>query len=102
GWAIAALASGALATTLLGGTNAWRDAVYAQTQSGFRGLGVLKGVWAQAGWNLLGLLIPAAFAVYARGALREPKLARVSFGLAGAMLLTFITNVKAGTGLNIA
>jgi hypothetical protein len=101
GWAIATLACGVLATTLLGGTNAWRDAVYAQTQSGYHGLGVLKGVWAQAGWNMLGLLVPAAVAVRGRGALREPKLARASFGLAAAMLLTFATNLKDGTALNI-
>jgi hypothetical protein len=101
GWAIATLACGALATTLFGGTNAWRDAVYAQTQSGYRGLGVLKGDWAQAGWNLLGLLVAAAFAVRGRAALGEPKLARASIGLAAAMLLVFVTNVKAGTGLNI-
>lgn len=102
GWAIATLACGALATTLLGGTNAWRDAVFAQTQSGYHSLGTLKGLWAQAGWNMLGLLVPAAFAVHGRAALREPKLARASFGLALALLFTFATNLKDGTGLNVA
>jgi hypothetical protein len=61
----------------------------------------LKGLWAQAGWNAIGLLVAAAFAVLGRAALREPKLARASFGLAAAMLLVFFTNVKTGTGLNI-
>jgi hypothetical protein len=101
GWALATAAVGAGATTAIAGTAAWRDAVYAQSQSGYRSLGVLKGFWAQAGWNLVGLAIPATVALRYRAAARDPRLLRVSAGFAVAMIVTFLTNVKQGTGLNI-
>ena len=100
-WAAVTLVVGLGLTTLAGGTNVWRDVVYAQTQSGYRSLGSLAGYWAQAAWNLVGLLVPAAFAVLSRGRMRDRRLAATSFGLAGAMLVLFLSNAKLGTSLNV-
>jgi hypothetical protein len=101
-WAIVTLAAALALTTLLAGGAFWRDAVLAQTQLGIRSLGVLKGFWAQAGWNLLGLLLAGAAALRHRGLSRDPRMLRVAIGLALAMIVTFLTNFKEGTGLNIA
>lgn len=100
-WAAATLVLGLALTTLAGGTNFWRDVVYAQTQSGYRSLGSLAGYWGQATWNIVGLLVPAAFALVHRARLRERRLAATSFGLAGTMLVLFLSNAKLGTSLNV-
>jgi hypothetical protein len=100
-WAIVTLVAGLAVTTLLAGEAFWRDAVLAQTQLGIRSLGALKGFWAQAGWNVLGLLVAAAVAVRHRGLSRDPRMLRIAIGLALAMIVTFLTNFKEGTGLNI-
>lgn len=101
-FAIATLAAGLALSTLLAGEAFWRDAVLAQTQVGIRSLGMLKGFWAQAGWNVLGLLVAGTVAVKRRELSRDPRLLRVAAGLAVAMIVTFLTNFKEGTGLNIA
>jgi hypothetical protein len=101
-FALATLAAGLALTTLLAGDAFWRDAVLAQTQVGIRSLGMLKGFWAQAGWNVLGLLVVAAVAVRHRTLTRDPRMLRIAIGLALAMIVTFLTNFKEGTGLNIA
>ncbi len=88
-------------TTALAGASFWRDTVLAQTQTGSRTLGLLKGFWAQAGWNVLGLLVPAAFALRYRRLARNPRMLTIALSLAGAMIVTFLTNFKEGTGLNI-
>jgi hypothetical protein len=100
-WAAVTLLAGLAGTTALAGERFWRDAVLAQTQTGSRSLGVLKGLWAQACWNVLGLLGCAALAVRFRGLARDPRGLRISLGLAAAMIVTFLTNFKVGTGLNI-
>jgi hypothetical protein len=100
-WAIGTLAIGAGLTTLLAGTNVWHDAVYAQLQVGTRPFRILKGFWAQAGWNLLGLAIGAGAALYYRAQARHRILFRLSVAFAVAMIVSFLTNVKPGTGLNV-
>jgi hypothetical protein len=99
----------AVATLLLGlgitwaaaGDGFWRDVVVAQMHSGSRSLGLLKGFWAQAGWNVLGLLFCAAVAVWLRNEARDRRLLVVAVALAAANIVTFLTNFKGGTSLNI-
>jgi hypothetical protein len=100
-WAAAALAAGLALTTLLAGGDFWREVFLAQTQTGRRTLGTLKGFWAQSGWNVLGLLVCGAALWRFRAAARDRPLLRVMVGLAVANLITFLTNFKQGTGLNI-
>lgn len=100
-WAALTLAVGLALSTLLAGGSFWREVVYAQTQSGYRGLGVLPGYWSQAAWNLLGLLVPAALAIAHRAQANDARLLKGSAGLAGALLVTFLTNLKQGTSLTI-
>lgn len=84
------------------GTNVWQDAIHAQFQSGRRsGAHMLLGIWGQEGWNEFGLVIPAAALVLLRRRWRAPALARVLLITSAALLLTLLTNVKSGTGLNI-
>jgi hypothetical protein len=99
--AVTVLVAGLGAAWLVGGSGFWRDTVVAQLHSGSRGLGSLDGFWAQAGWNVVGLLVCAAFAVALRARAREPRLLTIAIGLAAANLITFLTNFKQGTGLNI-
>jgi hypothetical protein len=96
------LAAGVAASAALGGGALWREVVYAQTQSGHRTLDALAGYWAQAGWNLLGLLVAATLAWRLRARARDPRLLATSVALGLAMLATFATNLKDGTSLDIA
>lgn len=100
-WALGTAVIGLGLTWALAGEGFWRDAVYAQTQSGSRTLGALKGFWAQALWNVIGLLAAAAVAVWLRLQAVDRRMLRVLIGLAVAMIVTFLTNFKEGTGLNI-
>jgi hypothetical protein len=86
----------------LAGNGYWTDTVIAQMHSGSRSVHALSGFWAQAGWNVIGLLVPAlvAVALWRRAADRRQLL--VAGTLAAANLVTFLSNVKQGTGLNIA
>ncbi|MGZ4176919.1 MAG: hypothetical protein ACXVUX_11945 [Solirubrobacteraceae bacterium] len=95
------LIAGLAAAWIVGGSGFWRDVVIAQLHSGSRGLGALGGFWAQAGWNVVGLLVCAGAAVVLRARAREPRLLTISIALAAANLVTFLTNFKEGTGLNI-
>jgi hypothetical protein len=100
--AVVTLLAGVLATAVLGGDHAvWREVVHAQTQSGHRSLSALVGFWAQAGWNLVGLLVAAGVAWTLRARSGDPRLLTASTALALAMLVTFATNFKEGTSLNI-
>ncbi len=99
--AAATVAVGLAVTWALGGDHVWRDIVVAQMHSGSRALGRLKGFWAQAGWNVLGLLFCAAVAVWLRREARNRRLLVVAAALAAANIVTFLTNFKEGTGLNI-
>lgn len=96
-----AVAVQAVAFTALFGFGLWDDTVIAQMSSGRRGLDVLKGVWGQAFWSLLGLLVLAVAAWRYRAKLHDAPLLKVLLALAVAMLATVLTNYKDGTGLNI-
>jgi hypothetical protein len=72
-WALAVLALEVVAATAVFGGGLWRDTLHAQSQSGYRDLSNLAGVWAQAAWTLGWLAVPAAVAV----ALREQGAGRV-------------------------
>ncbi|MFL5862179.1 MAG: hypothetical protein ACJ780_15595, partial [Solirubrobacteraceae bacterium] len=99
--AMAVVAGGLAACWIVGGEGFWRDVVVAQLHSGSRTLGSLKGFWAQAGWNLLGLLVCATGAVMLRARACDSRLLTISIALAAANLVTFLSNFKQGTGLNI-
>ncbi len=99
--AAVALAVQAVGFTLWFGFGLWDDSVIAQMYSGRRGLDILKGVWGQAFWSLLGLVVLAAIAWWRRAELRDSPLLKVLLALAVAMLATLITNTKDGTGLNV-
>ncbi len=101
-WALGTLLVGLGLTSALAGGGFWREAVYAQTQTGSRSLGELKGFWAQAAWNAIGLLACGGIAVWLRREALDAPMLRMLLGLAAAMIITFLTNFKEGTGLNIA
>ena len=96
-----AIAVQAVAFTALFGFGLWDDSVLAQMYSGRRGLDILKGVWGQAFWSLLGLVALAAVAWWRRAEVRDSPLLKVLVALGVAMLLTVATNYKDGTGLNV-
>ena len=100
-WALATVIVGLGATTVIAGSNFWRDVVTAQTHVGVRSLGLLKGFWAQAAWNVLGLLVAAAVAVVGRERARDRPMLNAAIALSIANVITFLTNFKVGTGLNV-
>jgi hypothetical protein len=99
--AVIAIAVQALVFTAIFGFGLWDDTVIAQMHSGRRGLDILKGVWGQAFWSLIGLAALAAVVWRKRGALRDAPLLKVLAALSLAMLATLISNTKDGTGLNV-
>jgi hypothetical protein len=99
--AAGALVAQALLFTAIFGLGLWDGTVIAQMYSGRRGLDVLKGVWGQAFWSLIGLVALAALVWRKRDALRDAPLLKVLAALSLAMLATLITNTKDGTGLNV-
>ena len=89
----------------------WRGAVEAQTQTGLSPLHYAGGLWAQAAWNLVPLLVPAALAIWLRMRGRgdapagraDPRAARLFRAvLAGAVasLVLLLTLLKRGSYLN--
>jgi hypothetical protein len=100
-WAIATLIAGFAAVTLAAGSEFWRDTLIAQLHTGARSIGALKGFWAQAVWNVLGLLFCSVVALRLRAAAVDKPLLRTTTALAVANLVTFLTNFKQGTGLNV-
>ena len=72
--AAVAVAVQAVGFTLWFGFGLWDDSVIAQMYSGRRGLDILKGVWGQAFWSLLGLVVLAAIAWWRRAELRDSPL----------------------------
>src|SRR3954454_9595828 len=100
-WSLVTLVVEAAVAFALFGDGLWRYIVVAQSHSGWQNAHDLLRVWAQEGWNLLGLVVAAACALVWRGRLADPLLVRVNAGLAVAMLLTLLTNLKHGTALNI-
>jgi len=99
--AVAVVVAGLAVTWLLAGEGFWRDTVLAQLHTGARGLGSLGGYWAQAGWNIVGLVVCAVAAVVLRAQARAPRLLTITTALAGANLVTVLTNVKQGTSLDV-
>ena len=100
-WAVGVLALEVVAATAVFGGALWRDTLQAESQSGYRGLSNLAGVWAQAGWTLVWLAVPAAVAVALRGRGHRPRLTLTLAALCVAMGLTGFTTAKDGTGLNV-
>jgi hypothetical protein len=98
GIAVAVQAAG---FTAIFGFGLWDDSVIAQMSSGRRGLDVLRGVWGQAFWSLIGLVALSFLVWRERARLRDAPLFKVLAALAVAMLATLITNSKDGTGLNV-
>lgn len=88
------------AFTALFGTGFWKQILQAQFQAG-HGLELQAGSWVQAGWNLMPLVIFAAAAIALhRHARDRPTLLTVGAAAMGT-LLTTLTIVKPGTGLNV-
>ena len=99
--AVAVVVAGLAVTWLLAGGEFWRDTVLAQLRTGSRGLGSLGGYWAQAGWNIIGLIVCAAAAVVLRAQAQAPRLLTIMTALVVANLITLLTNVKQGTSLDV-
>jgi hypothetical protein len=100
-WAALTLVVEAVASFAIFGDGLWRYIVVAQSHSGWQNAHDLVRVWAQEGWNLLGLFVATAVALRYRRHLSDPPLLRTSTALAVAMLATLLTNLKHGTALNI-
>ncbi len=90
------LAVGSLA--LFGG-DLWTNVIHAQSQAGTASLTYVGGLWAQAGWNVLGLLVLAALAWPGRARLRDPDLARSLLVAAVGSLALLATLLKSGSYL---
>lgn len=90
-----------LAVTFLAlfGEALWTNVVHAQTQAGYASLQYVAGLWAQAGWNVLPLLVLAALAWPERERLHDPDLARSLLVASCGSLLLLATLVKSGSYL---
>lgn len=101
-WAIGVFAVGVAATLAWGGHAVWRDVVLAQTQSGTHSLQELKGWWLQAAWNMAGPIVGCLLAVRFRRLSSDPGQLRATLITACAALVTMLSTLKEGTGLNVA
>ena len=100
-WAAGVFVASALVSLVVFGGGLWTQVVSAQLDSGRLPFSLLRGMWAQAGWNLLGLAAAAAVAWRLRDRARDPALLRAVAAVAVGTLLTVATNWKRGTALNI-
>jgi len=91
----------AVAFLALFGEGLWTNVIHAQTQAGSASLRYAAGLWAQAGWNVLALLVLAALAWPERERLREPDLARSLLIAAAGSLLLLATLLKSGSYLTV-
>lgn len=89
----------ALAFLLAFGEPLLDGAVRAQRETGLASLHYVGGLWAQAGWNLLPLLVCAALAWPARRAVADAALLRALAALALGALLLLLTLFKHGSYL---
>jgi hypothetical protein len=86
---------------LFGADNLYQQLVVAQEEVGWHTLRQLGGLVAQAAWNLVPLLIPAAYAVRFRARARDVALFRIILALAATTLIMLATVAKTGTYLNV-
>lgn len=100
GAAVAGVVQAAVFTVIFG-WGMWDDSVIAQMASERRGFDILRGVWGQAFWSLVGLVALAALAWRHRERAKDQALLKVLTALAVGMLLTLASNTKDGTGLNV-
>lgn len=100
GLALAAIALAAVFLAAFGGDGV-RDVVRAQAQTGLHSLHYTAGLWAQAGWNLLPLIVPAALAWPLRARSRDPALARALVGALAGSVVLLATLLKQGSYLNV-
>jgi hypothetical protein len=89
----------AVAFLALFGKPLWTSVVHAQAQAGSASLQYVAGLWAQAGWNVLALLVLAALAWPGRARLRDPDLARSLLAASVGSLLLLATLLKSGSYL---
>lgn len=100
-WAVGVCAAGAVATVAWGGHAVWTDVVLAQTQSGAHPLSELKGWWGQAAWTLTGPMVCCLVALRLGRLSRDPRLLRAALATGLAALVTLLSTLKQGTGLNV-
>ncbi len=79
----------------------WENVVVGQTQTGRASLHYVAGLWAQAGWNLLGLVGLAGLAWWRRAALADAPLVRALAAASLGSLLLLATLVKHGSYLTV-
>ena len=79
----------------------WTNVVRAQTQAGYASPQYIAGLWAQAGWNVLPLLVLAALAWPQRARLHDPDLARSLLAAGAGSLLLLATLLKSGSYLTV-
>ena len=87
--------------TVFGAAPLWENVVDGQAQTGRASLHYIGGLWAQAGWNLIALLVPAALAWQRRGALADPALVRTLAAASFGALALLATLVKHGSYLTV-
>jgi hypothetical protein len=91
-----------LGASLLGfGSAVWRNVFEAQTQTGLSSAHYAGGLWAQAVWNLLPLIVAAALAVRWRTRARSPQLLTAVVAGAVGTLVLLLTLFKRGSYLNV-
>lgn len=83
------------------GTPLWESTVVAQADAGTAPVRYVAGLWAQAGWNLLPLLVAAALAWRHRAGLHDPALARTLLAAGGGSLALLATLFKDGSYLTV-
>jgi hypothetical protein len=91
----------ALTFLLVFGEPLWASVVAGQARTGRAALGYVAGLWAQAGWNLAGLLALAALAWPRRDTLADPELARSLLAAALGALALLATLLKHGSWLTV-
>ena len=102
---LAALAGGFAGGVLVsfavfGADRLYEQLVVAQQDVGWHTLRIVAGYTVQAAWNLLPLLVPAAFAVLLGRRARDRALLRTLIAFAAAALVLVATITKTGTYLN--
>ncbi len=100
GFAVAALGL-VVVFGLLFGEPLWTNVVRAQTQTGRASFEHVAGLWSQAGWNLLPLVVLAALGWSRRSASADPDLARSLLAASLGSLLLLATLVKHGSYLTV-